>query len=762
MTENLKKITQDTFLINTLLLALLVMALAVQGLVVVTWIYSFIPIKPAGLFATLFVRHQALVLPEREMSFFHFFIGTACALQAAGIFILRAHLSRRTFIRPLLAFTLAEYGWTFLMVFAVFKMFVYGFAPWTKGIFYISLGLGVLAKIFWKELSDFCPRAFGFWEKYKGDIKFIRALDLVFVALIFLILYVPDTQGLLAKMFMTDHFDHFDTMIMGQAWAQLKGAVLDIDQYTHYAVGLPIVIGHLAQWMGGFSYPSVIILLGLGMVAYYIGVYALARVWLKSVGLAMAMVILLIKWQMFHPGVSVIIFDYPSASVWRYPLDIFFLFLLLAHLRRSDWRFLMGAAFISGFSCFYMIDTGVYMSVAFAFYILFALIMDLQEGSRKDVKNRALSAAGMLTIVPLTALGFLWMTQGPYLFTKIFWENLAERTAFFLMGHGDLPMYKSLLEGKYLESWMGFFIPWGYVFALVVIATLLFLRRISREHLFLATVLIYGIGLYHYYICRSADTSYYVVVLPFVFLLGFSLDRMTRLLSVWRRSLLGAALAGAFFALFTNHYFLNYPNLLNLSRNPMTHPIIGMTAGDGLSFFNHNDVSWPEQIKLPTNSLGETDEKLKTEKDFADDRQLKDFFAHEFDFAQDAALIARLTAKDQQVPLISGFETKILMQADRRPFFYYFPFVDSRPMHMRMFNMTALWTTQRLKRTMQDLQNAKPPYIFMEKIMLAQSVPAYYEYLYPDLLVILNYIHQYYVPESQGYYLIAMKRKTKE
>jgi hypothetical protein len=760
VTGNFKKITQDTFLINTLLLALLVMALALQALIVVAWIYSFIPIKPSPFLATLFSRHQVLVFPKRDMAFYHFFIAAAIFLQAAGLFILRAHLNSRTFIRQLLAFTLAEYGWTCLMVFAVFKMFVYGFAPWTKGLLYISFGLGVLSKIFWKEIGDVCSRARGYWEKHRGNIKIIRGLDIAFAVLIGLILYVPDTQGLLAKMFMTDHFHHFDTMIMGQAWAQLKGAVLDIDQYTHYAVGLPVVIGHLAQGLGGFSYTSVIILLGIGMVVYYIGVYALVRFWLKSVALAMAMVILLIKWQMFHPGVSVLIFDYPSASVWRYPLDIFFLFLLLAHLRYRDWRLLAGAGFICGFSSFYMIDTGVYMSIAFAFYILFELVLDWQGGSWQERSTKVLRAAGMLLIIPLTACGFLWITQGPYLFTKIFWENLSERTAFFLMGHGNLPIYKSLIEGKYLESWMGFFIPWVYTLVLIVTSTLLIFKKISREYLFLATVTIYGIGLYHYYACRSADTSYYVVVLPFVFILGYVVNGLAGQGHPWRQPLLGVVLALAFFALATNHYFLNYPNVLNLSRNPMTHPVISMKADDGRSFFNHNDVMWPEPIKLSANSLGETDEKLKTEKDFDDDRQLKDFYSREFDFSRDADLIARLTGKEQQVPLISSFETKILMQADRRPFFYYFPFVDSRPMHIRMFDMTALWTTGRLQKTMQQLEEAKPPYIFMEKVLLAQSVPAYYEYLYPDLLVILNYIHQNYTPDAQGYYLIAMKRKT--
>ena len=48
-------------------------------------------------------------------------------------------------------------------------------------------------------------------------------------------------------------------------------------------------------------------------------------------------------------------------------------------------------------------------------------------------------------------------------------------------------------------------------------------------------------------------------------------------------------------------------------------------------------------------------------------------------FTKDAQLIASLTAHSDEVPLISGFETEMLMQANRKPFFYYFPLFISRP-----------------------------------------------------------------------------------
>ena len=40
-----------------------------------------------------------------------------------------------------------------------------------------------------------------------------------------------------------------------------------------------------------------------------------------------------------------------------------------------------------------------------------------------------------------------------------------------------------------------------------------------------AILSLYGLATYHYYIGRSAPTSYYVVCIPYVFILGFWAQR---------------------------------------------------------------------------------------------------------------------------------------------------------------------------------------------------------------------------------------------
>ena len=77
-----------------------------------------------------------------------------------------------------------------------------------------------------------------------------------------------------------------------------------------------------------------------------------------------------------------------------------------------------------------------------------------------------------------------------------------------------------------------------------------------------------------------------------------------------------------------------------------------MKLDDGLSFFNHNDVVLSPAIKLSANSLGESDEDLKTEKDFNDDNQLKEYMNISIDFENCSSDIKRKQVKLLDLTLV--------------------------------------------------------------------------------------------------------------
>ena len=121
-------------------------------------------------------------------------------------------------------------------------------------------------------------------------------------------------------------------------------------------------------------------------------------------------------------------------------------------------------------------------------------------------------------------------------------------------------------------------------------------------------------------------------------------------------------------------------------------------------------------------------------------------------------MIARLVPQDQRAALISSFEAPLLIQAGRAPFFYYGPLVSSTRMDTNGFAGTSLITQQRLTKTIDQIAQQSPEYIFIEKKLLGQWSQAYAQY-FPGIIAVLRYISERYSPQEEGMYLMAMHRK---
>ena len=224
---------------------------------------------------------------------------------------------------------------------------------------------------------------------------------------------------------------------------------------------------------------------------------------------------------------------------------------------------------------------------------------------------------------------------------------------------------------------------------------------------------------------------------------------------------IGVLIAVSLYALFTNHNFMAYPNVFNWSRNPMVDPLTAQPLPADLStYFYHLNRNDPEALKLPTNSLGTKDEALYTEKDFHSDDDVAVYYHKDFDFSKDASLIQSLTRPGEPAALISSFEIKILMQADRPPFFYYFPLVKSRPKHMRVMPIDSANSNPELldRKSIDQLQESNPEYVFLEKIFLYDFPKAYADKP-ENIIPIVTYVREHYTPYMMGEYLVAMKHK---
>ncbi len=736
-----------------LIFSLIIFCVTVQvWLVLIAW-SGVIP-QANTLTAVVWPEWQYFVRPERDALLYHCFVGLALSAQAVGIWTVRHKLNQPSFVKAVLPFLVVELAWTAMMANAGFKIIVYHDSQGLAQHALIFLSVGALAsKVFWPELKEWGYR---FYQKMLS-VQFGFKAEVLACAGLIALLFIPDPQAVLARMFFGDQWHHFDSF-MAPAWAYTKGAVLNVDIMTEYGVGTPIVMAWFAKLMGGFSYTHILWFWMGGTILYFMLCFIFLHRWLGSWALGLLATLLAIKFQMFHSGTFPFIFTFPSATVMRYFWDIIFFLFLLGHLRTLRKRYLVAAAICCGVQIFCMTTCGYCLTIALVAYVTaFMVLGHFRSLVCKNVGD-VMGLASCVVLVPLSTGVLLGLTQGAHLWTGEFWHNMQEFNNYFLSGFGLMPMYETLQHKETLAGLMGFFIPVVYMATFLVTAGLLYYAKSRRDDLLALVLSLYGMVMYHYYLGRSAPTSYYVVCIPYVFILCFWAQRW---LSVFKKDTRHLVLlsAGALvvYALMTDHLYLAYPNFLNVSRNPIVDPLLVQPLPDGRSYFNAAVSQVAEETKLPENSLGQKDEGLKYEKDFKTDAELKKYYAQESDFSKDAALIAALTRPSEAVALLSGFEITMLMQADRKPFFYYSPILLARPMRMRTFPNSTMYSLIHAQRTLRQLQEAQPEYIFMEKIFL--QAPGTKNFKDESLAAVLNYIFMNYTPDRQGQYLIAMKRK---
>ncbi len=684
---------------------------AVQWIIVVAFIFSFIPFKPHPFAAKLFALHQKGVQPEREMTFYRLFVVLSALFYAAGLYVFRRRLEDRGLSKKLWPLAMVNAIWIFVQVFAVFKIFVTGNPDWARYLLYAGFAGALVTRVFWPEICLWAPRLYAAWIVPNVPRIYLRAWHAVFCVFLGAVIFVPDMTKVLARMFVRDQFYHIDSFLMAPGWAHLSGLLLNQDVISQYSSVLPIVVSRLAQWMGGLNYQNAVAILMWASILYFIGLYFFLRRWLASSLIAAFGTLLAVKVQMFHWGVAPIIWQFPSATVVRYVFDLPVLWLLWQHCQNPRAGYLWAAACLCGMSLAWMQDTGVYLLAAY--YVYLAIDFLTSGPGYRSLKNiKGLASGAVLLLTPFCAgLLVLLLLQGPSVLARDFWINTGEFAGLFLKGWGSLPMYDGLKERQFFAYIMGFIIPAVYAVTMVFIGTLCFLKQIERKNLFAIVVCVYGLGLYHYFIGRSAVSSYYVVGIPFIAVLCYWLRMIS---STFSRRVENAggflALVVMVGALLTSYWVTYYPNVFDFAGG----------------------AQWEEEVR---------------------------FYKQEFDLSRDAAMISRLTNAQERVAVVSSFEVKFLMDAGRKPFFYYFPLIESSHLRLASFRGTYLHTHDRMKRTLEQLEAHKPEYVFIEQKLFRRQIPPGYYQLYQTLETLIKYLDEHYAPAEDGLYLMALKRK---
>lgn len=692
--------------------------------------------------SSLFAHYQKTFQPERELLLYSIWMGLTCVFYGLLYWITSTQRTSLVQIKRLFWVHLAV---VLVMLHASLCAVVWGNPFWAWPLFGGAFAVGVVTTLFWpeavkavSEVQNFLKR----WEAIPWLGPFLGCLA------VFLIIFMPDPQAVVAWMYMGEYFHNWDVCLTGAVFAVLEGLRPGVDVLTSYGFGAPVWVAQLLKPAGGFDYAKVLIIIMTVGIVYFSAWFLLLRQWLKSGVLAFAAVIIAIRLQLFNGILEPFIWAAVMGSIFRYCFDVGVFWMIWRHMMTGRWVYLFAAAGFAGFGMFHLMTTGLTSLGILGLYLL--LSPSVHVSRKALVVGSALLISGLL----------FFATVGVHIFSPAFWHNVVEYNSYFVKGVFSAPILKALVERKmYVFVLGGLLCPVLYMLTVLHAATETLKKKSTPAVMFAGLVGVYGLAVHTYYIFISSQWAN--ICLPAVFLVFYWIGVLLPKCSAGIQKNAPWVLAVlALYGLWTTPMFVGYPNLLNFSSSPIVDTRTAIRVGPSkIPYFHQLATSFPEAYKVPLNSLGEKDEGLRFESDFKDHAALKDYYAKEVHWPKDVELIQRLTAPGSRVPLVASFEVLLLKQADRKPFFYYFPLTNSHPMRMRNFIPTQLFSYGQLQKTIDQLEQEKPPYLFMEKVFLTRQVPQAYFFDYEDFIGLIRYIDLRYEAGPTGQYLVAMKRK---
>jgi hypothetical protein len=309
----------------------------------------------------------------------------------------------------------------------------------------------------------------------------------------------------------------------------------------------------------------------------------------------------------------------------------------------------------------------------------------------------------------ITALAALLIFTKGQLFSTGFWSNSREFLNDFWQGRGNVPVYSGLRNRQFFALAMGLVIPAFLALSGLIIAFAVRLKEIPSRNLWMVGVCAYGLAGHWYYVNRSEPTVYYVSALPLVITVCFWLNGLIgRWLAPWRGRVVAILIALTLGGILTNNYFIQYPNIFNVSGH-----------------------DWSNEKKLFDGQMT----------------------------GRGSELIDRFTGSSEDAAVIASFSTDMLLHASRRPFFYYSPVLVSDLPAEQEFRGTSLYTKERLEKTLGELENKKPAFVFVEKRIFTISIPPQAAPYVQDLAALKDYLKDHYDPQDTETDPVVLKRK---
>ncbi|HEX2179338.1 MAG TPA: hypothetical protein VHL54_07455 [Actinomycetota bacterium] len=325
-------------------------------------------------------------------------------------------------------------------------------------------------------------------------------LDLAVPALIVGSVYVTAWRQVAGDIFVQEGFFHWDFFAMGPALAFRHGRALGSEIFSMYGLGWPAFFGTLFRWIPP-SYGVVIQVASIYACVYMCGVYLLLRLLTRravvaalGAGLVLAQFYVALEEQ-------VVIWRFPSLSVLRWPLDVWCFIALVLHHRSGKRAWAVVAGVTVGLAIFFVVDTGLYLAAAVAFYWL--AVLTTAQKKQQLLADAAWSIAASFAAL---AAGLLFASRGG-LFQAAFWRGWLESLLEYGTGFAQVPLSigpEGLEIAVFVVIFSAYLAMFGYVLARLVH------RRAGYLEVFNGFLALYGLLILLHFVGRSGESVYRV------------------------------------------------------------------------------------------------------------------------------------------------------------------------------------------------------------------------------------------------------------
>ncbi len=338
------------------------------------------------------------------------------------------------------------------------------------------------------------------------------------VAILALFVFVPWPRLLLWRTFDTDQFHHLDFYVMAPALAHAHGLRLGTDFYAQYGVGWPLLLDTLGRVTGAHGYTTFIRLEMLAGCAYFLGLYAFLRSWLRHAGWATVGLLLALALALFTNTSGAPKWIWPSSTVLRYAFDVALFAVVAAHARSGDARLGPLAGAVLALQAVFSTDVGLYLSFAFCVYLVCSLRRAESGRPAGSLSRFALGALGGWVLV--AGAGFAWANQGQFP-GGAFWRGLTESIFVYGGGVANLPIAQAIIDhGETALLLLAMLAT--YVRSIGAALCASWSRSVSARQAVRATIAVYGMGTLLIFVGRSHEQNLMHVTIPWCLLLAES------------------------------------------------------------------------------------------------------------------------------------------------------------------------------------------------------------------------------------------------